>query len=237
MEHEIRKHTQNILTQIGDRKKSIFRKLGEIGIEIIIIVFAVSFAVFVEKRKERNHEQREVKEFLLGLKKDLQNDIHEMEQDRSNYIEHGKNFTYFCFEKNPNPDSLKKYEPAIWNTVFLVVNNGRYEGFKSSGKINTIHNVELRNHILDLYQEMMVALTTTTNVYNNLKLDFQDLLLQRRRRAERTGDNLFELLQLDLIRNYCLDLRYTTGVVKRYDDAIAQARLIVSMINKEYSLD
>ncbi|MDO6435120.1 hypothetical protein Q4E93_31180 [Flavitalea sp. BT771] len=43
-----------------------WKKVREIAVEILIIVFAVSLAAFLERRREVSNEQHQVKEFLLG---------------------------------------------------------------------------------------------------------------------------------------------------------------------------
>ena len=67
MEHELRKHIHKLVTEAANRKKSAWARVGEILLEMLIIIFAVWFAVFMERRREHHHEQKEVKEFLTGL--------------------------------------------------------------------------------------------------------------------------------------------------------------------------
>lgn len=235
MEQEIRKHLHNILAEVTLRKKPIWKKLGEIAVEMMIIVFAVSLAAFLERQREHNHEQREVKEFLTGLRVDLQNDIREMQEDRSNYVMQGKWFTYFSKETNPDKDTIKRYQWILWNTVGLLENSGRYEGFKSSGRMNTIENKELRTSILDLYQETLVALTNNTRGYINLKKEFQRLIYNLRRNEGEPSDNLGMLLRKPQIKNYCIRLHYTNEPIRRYDSAISKSERIIELINREYS--
>jgi len=224
----------NILAETANRKKSVWKRLGEIMVEMIIIVFAVSFAVFMERQRELHHEENEVKEFLIGLKTDLKNDIAEMEEDKDSYKAQAKWMAYFGKEEKISKDSLKRYEWILWNNTHLLVNNGRYEGFKSSGKINTIENTELRNNILDLYQETIVALTNNTQGYINLKKDFHRLIYQGRKNEGKENDNLAEVLQSQEVKNYCMRLRFTGEPVRRYDSAISRSQRIIELIDGEY---
>jgi benzoyl-CoA reductase/2-hydroxyglutaryl-CoA dehydratase subunit BcrC/BadD/HgdB len=86
-----------ILSEALNRKKNIWKRLGEIFIEMLIIVFAVSLAVSLERRREYHNEQKEVKEFLTGLRFDLENDITEMKEDSGSYVMQSKWFKYFAF--------------------------------------------------------------------------------------------------------------------------------------------
>ncbi|MGB4844350.1 MAG: hypothetical protein WBP16_07785 [Ferruginibacter sp.] len=234
MENEIRKHIHNILAEATNRKKNIWKRIGEIIIEMLIIVFAVSLAVFMERQRELHHEQTEVKEFLTGLRTDLHNDIREMQDDKSIYQKLSKCFTYFALEKKLDRDTVNAYEWSLWNTVGLLVNNGRYEGFKASGKMNSIKDEELRNNILDLYQETLVALTNTTNGYVSSKKEFQRLIYRYRKNELEMNDNIIDILRQPQIKNYCFHLRYTNEPVRRYDKAIAASEKIIELINKNY---
>jgi len=80
----------------------------------------------------------------------------------------GKAFAYLVsvgMNDPVHPDSMIKYNNYIFNTTGLVPNSGRFEGFKSSGKIGTIENKDLQNDIMDLYQENIPGLITSTAYY------------------------------------------------------------------------
>jgi len=234
MEQEIRKSLHHILREVRRNRKSVWKRIGEILIEMGIIVFAVSFAVFMEKQREYKHEQREVKEFLIGLRTDLRNDIHEMLEDKKGYMTQSKWFRYFSQRNTLNKDSLLQYQWVLWSTTHLLVNGGRYSGFKESGKMNTIENEQLRNNILDLYEETLVSLTNTTAAYISLKRDFQKLVYKLRIDEGGASDNLQDVLKNEEIRNYCLRLRYANAPIDKYDSAISKSEKIIELINKEY---
>lgn len=202
--------------------------------EMIIIVFAVLLATFLERQREHTHEQKEVKEFLTGLRVDLRNDISEMREDIAGYQAQAKWFTYFGIEKQLNRDTVKKYEWLIWNMIHLLVNNSRYEGFKAIGKINTIENTELRNNILDLYQETLVDLTNNTSGYVAMKREFHRLIYKFREDEEGQQDNLVNLLRETEIRDFYRRLSYANEVISRYEDAISKSQRIIEMIDREY---
>jgi hypothetical protein len=46
----------------------------------------------------------------------------------------------------------------FFNLTGLIPNNGRLEGFKSSGKIGNTKDKVLQNNIMDLYQEDIPSL-------------------------------------------------------------------------------
>jgi hypothetical protein len=105
---------------------------------------------------EHKHQQEEVKQFLTGLKADLKQDIKEMENDKESYQRQSAIFTYLRnLTKNqmPSRDTLNANSDWLFNTTALNPNDGRFQGFKSSGKIGTIENDSLQNDIMDLYEE------------------------------------------------------------------------------------
>lgn len=234
MEHELKKHIHNIVKETINKKKPIWKRIGEIFIEILIIVFAVSFAVYMEKTKEHTHEKKEVKEFLLGLKKDLQNDVKEMNEDIWGYEVCSKWLKYFAKEENVNDDTLKKYSWVLISKTHLLANKGRYEGFKASGKVNTIANEELRNRILDLYEERMIGLTNTTQDYIELKNQMLQVFYQKRKGRFSGNDNLKMILKDDEVNNYLAALTNVKEIITKYNLTIKEAVQIIQSIDKIY---
>ncbi len=152
-EQEVVKHTKQVYKIWNRKEYSFWHKLKEFLLEIFIIVFAISLSMWFHNRSAHQHQQKDVKEFLLGLKEDLRADITEMEGDKQSYYSQTAAFTYISnlkLNQQPNPDSLKLHYTWIFNSTGLNPNSGRFEGFKSSGKIGTIENKELQNDIMDL---------------------------------------------------------------------------------------
>lgn len=235
MEHEIRKHIHNILAEVTNRKKSLWKKTGEILIEMLIIVFAVSFAVFLERRREHGHEQEEVKEFLLGLKTDLESDIEEMKGDTAfGYSQQQQSLKYFARAKKLLPDSVRLNQNVLLSETHLLINSGRYEGFKASGKMNTIGNIELRNDILDLYQEKLIGLTNATARHLAVKREMNGRIMALRKSTGTKKDNLVEVMGKDEIRNYCILLSDTREIMRYYRMSIMLSARIIELINGEY---
>jgi hypothetical protein len=94
MEHEITGHSRKVYKLWKNNDISPWKKIKEIGIEVLIIVFAVSFAAFIEREREHSTEQKEVKSFLLGIKLTCRKDIQEMQADEESYSGAAKAFKY-----------------------------------------------------------------------------------------------------------------------------------------------
>jgi hypothetical protein len=237
MEHEITGHTRKVYKIWKNPDTSSWRKIREIGAEILIIVFAVSLAAFVERQREHANEQKEVKSFLTGLKNDLQNDIKEMEEDKKSYVGARNAFRYISSGKPGqllNNDSVGKHYKYVFNTTALVPNDGRYQGFKSSGKITTIEDKELQNDILDIYQEDIPSLLNSTSSYNSRKEAFFRTLVELIKRKPDGSNNLLEVLNTDRIVNVTSTLSFTQEILARYDHVIKKSKKIMAAIDKEY---
>jgi hypothetical protein len=235
MEHEITGHTRKIYTITKNKTMSFWKKVKEIVIEIAIIVFAVSLAAFLERSREHSHEQEAVKEFLAGLKTDLQSDITEMSSDKESYYGSGQAFSYLASvkkEKLFNNDSLKKYQHYINNETGLIVNNGRFEGFKSSGRIITIENQDLQNDILDLYQEDIVNLLNATNYYTKRKEYLFQFVTDNLKRITDSTDNFTALMASEKGHNICQTLAFTRPIIDLYDSTINKSKKIIAAIDK-----
>ena len=191
-EQEIIKHTRRIFG-IWRTENSFLHKLSEFILEIITIVFAVTLSIYFHDRSELRHQRLDTKEFLLGLRNDLQTDIVEMNDDKESYRQCRTIFTYITSRKlnqSLSADTIYKYSNWILNTTGLIPNSGRFEGFKSSGKIGTIENKVLQNYIMDLYQEDIPSLIVCTNAYTARK---QRLFEDMEAHLKRTSDNTTDL--------------------------------------------
>lgn len=238
-ELEVIKHTKKAYHIVGSNN-TLIHKIKEFLLEIFIIVFAVSITIWFHGMAEHRHQQKEVKEFLIGLKNDLTNDLSEMQTDKAGYRYQQAAFLYFRFMKADAAgvtDSLAKYTNAIFNKLELVQNNGRFEGFKSSGKIGNIENKKLQNDILDLYQELIPNLIKTTQLCH-LQKDRLIILVEQNAHLDQVQKRLVieDVMKLDQAKILSSALGYfPKEIIARYDACISKVNDIVKAIDKQYA--
>jgi hypothetical protein len=232
MDHEIMTHTKKAYKLSKDKSLSFWKKISEIAIEIGIIVFAVTFSIWLHDRSEHKHEQAQVKQFLAGLKTDLQDDIKEMRGDSASYRRYEKAFRFFSSAGTPlNHDSVSIYSPYLFNTTGLIPNNGRYEGFKASGKLINIEDAGLQNNIADFYQEIIPSLLISTTSYTSRKEMLYAYYLENVHNDAR-GNNIEQMLVSDKARNIFSSLSFVNEAVDRYSLAIQKAEQIINGIDE-----
>jgi hypothetical protein len=237
MEDEVVKHTRKLYRTWFNKDLPIWHKISEFLIEILIIVFAVSISIWFHNRSEHAHEQADVKAFLLGLKSDLNDDIKEMQNDMESFRNQGKAFSYITslkIKEAPDKDTLKKYAHYLFVNTALNPNDGRFEGFKSSGKIGTIENKNLQNDIMDLYQERIPSLQTSSSLYNSWQSNFLNYIIQNQKRVTDSLTNFKQLLKEDKVYDFSTVLSHPTEVLERYDICIQLAQKIIAEIDEEY---
>jgi len=237
-EQEVIKHAKKIFG-LRNSSKNFWHKFREFFLEIITIVFAVSLSIYLHDNSEQKHQRRETKEFLLGLRQDLKTDIEEMNGDKKSFVLSGKAFSYITgIKKNEelNNDSINKYNNYIFNITGLIPNSGRFEGFRSSGKIGTIENKELQNNIMDLYQENIPSLMASTSFYTGKKQKLFDYIAATRKRISDSTTNLATVLTSDQSFNICLTLTSVKEIIERYDICIDKMKAIIEEIYKEYGM-
>lgn len=234
-EDEIAKHTRKIYKTWFNKDLSIWHKISEFLIEITIIVFAVSISIWFHNMSEHKHHQEEVKQFLAGLKSDLEHDIEEMKNDEQSYRKQSEIFTYLGrLKKNqlPSRDTLNAYSNWLFNTTALNPNDGRFQGFKSSGKIGSIENDSLQNDIMDLYEENIPALLHSTDGYIRLKTLYFDHLSSNTKRLTDSTDNMIEVMGNDESFNISRLLGRPDQVMERYDQCIQLMEKIIGEIDR-----
>ena len=240
MEHELQGHTKKVYRIWNDPRKKLIEKLKDIALEIAIIVFAVTISIWFHSWSQHKHEQKDVKAFLIGLKDDLQSDLKEIKNDQTYYKGYDSLFRLIQNStKNNgkiNKDSIMPFREYVFSTTGLNVNNGRFDGFKSSGKIGLIEDEDLQNDILNLYQENIPMLIMNSNGYTENKSRFINDLIKSYKRTGLDEENLLNFLNGDLSYSYAKSLSNTTQIVELYQKVADQNTKIIAKIDKMYNL-
>jgi len=236
MEDEIGKHTKKIYTALKHSKEPFIKKLKEIFIEIFIIVFAITLSIWLHNWSDHRHEQIETNEFLKGLRDDLSNDILLIEENKK-AVERVDSDFRFIYGLNQNRPIDSVSEKQISHHIYFDLrvthpNIGRYEGFKSSGKMGTIENDSLKQKILVYYQEMITDLNDVEGIVNSFQTRILDLILDK-------PDNisLGTLTRTFKMRGLLdLGIQNLHGQIQSYKDAQHQAKKIISLIEEQTHL-
>jgi hypothetical protein len=237
MEHEIMGHTKKAVKIAKNKEKGFGEKFKEILIEVVIIIFAVSFAAFIERTREHYKEQSEAKEFLIGLSNDIKNEVNQVKNSKMQMEKLVADYTTLLHFTNKTLDSVEKVKVKQSFTIPKFNSrplNGRYEGFKSSGKIQTIENDSLRNNILKLYQEAVPFIDFSENAFNGNQGRLEEILFSGQ------GENSTEDSPLKVIITprgklaLTFAISYSNGVISGYDNMIKQAQKVQKEIKREY---
>jgi hypothetical protein len=234
---EITKHTLKIYKTIRNPEHSISKKIVDIILEIFIIVFAVSLAQYLERQREESVKQGEVKEFLLGLRSDMKNDMADATYNIKFYNERKHIYSFLSNIKassRPNPDSLKKNILEINNNAYLRPSISRFEGFKSSGKLEEIEDKALLQNILFYYEQALSQLASSESAWISAQQKLAVIFLDNQVENDNGTNNYFELITQPRSKNLCRALIPWPQIYDRYQNIIGVGNLIVKEINKDY---
>jgi hypothetical protein len=198
---EIIKHGKNIYG-IAKSPHGIRHKVQETVIEILIIIFAVSASLWLHNWSEDRHARKEEKEFLTGLKEDMQGDMENMKVSEQFYVNILHGIRYFLKasqEGNPDRDSIYNYLGIFFNSTNLDPHIARYEGLKSSGKFGIIRNTVLLNDIINLHEAIFRHIEYLNELY------------------DRHTDKLETLISQYAQLNDSMRIMNTTEMIKRSD--------------------
>lgn len=183
MQDEVTKHAKKMYKTVKDPKHTFGEKVKDIIVEICIIVFAVTLSIGLHSWSEHRQEQKEAAEFLKGLKGDLYKDIRLLEANKNSIATVNSNFKQLLSLKNNQKTDAQKdsviYGHLEFSTPVSHLNIGRYDGFKSSGKIGTIEDDSLKENILVFYQQTLPELGYSENFINSLQLKILDLEIDK----------------------------------------------------------
>jgi hypothetical protein len=236
-EQEVIKHTEKVVGIIKDGHHGLWHKVRELLVEVFIIVFAVSVSIWLHNWSEHRHEQKEVKEFLLGLKEDMKSDLGEISNDSISYVQTAWIMQYMA--RNPpgsilNRDTLRMGLNKVINETRFNPNIGRYEGFKSAGKLGFIEHSKLQNDILDLYQEDIPNLLLSENWFIDRKTELIKFIAYNRKRTPDGKDNMPDVLSSDTAQSMAAGLLITDEILERYKIAQTRIKSIIHFIDELY---
>lgn len=235
-DQEVIKHVKRSYKIWFSKEHSFWHKLKEFGLEVFIIVFAVSLSIWLHDRSEHLHEQQEVKSFLIGLKHNLQGDIAEMKKDTASYLQAQKSFIWITSIKHGEvlPDDRFQEILPIYNRIATQPNVGRYEGFKSSGKIETIEDDVLQNGILDLYEREYPNMLLFCSIYNEGKNKLYNYIDQHQRRLTDSTNNINVVLSSPEAQNLCANSISVKTLLNNYKTCLLKSKKIIAAIDKTY---
>ena len=232
MEDELIKNS----TQIWKKLRSeggMLEKLRSITGEILVIVFAVSFSIWINDRAEYKKEQEEVLDFLLICQEELSGDTADLRRCkdeiestfRSNQILIGLDEKMLDSIKKNNIEMSFDGKPLIRRTHIAG-----YEGFKTSGRLGNIENKNLKRKIMEYYEVLMPSLSEAEDYYNantNLLLD---------RMIDRVSDEGKDaLLEKNMKMRLAMNLTVAGSLVPNYQKVLDFAGEFQSELNREIS--
>jgi len=238
-EDEIIKHTKKVYKTWKDPNRGWWHKVKEILAEILIIIFAVSVSIWFHNWSEGLKDKKEEKEFLEGLKIDLQADIVQMKGDMDAYERVLNGMRYYLRVQSGaaklEQDSAAKYRLIFFNTTFLVPNTSRFEALKSSGKLSIIENKNLLKNILDLYQADIANLSYLNSGYNDYKINHLGTFLDDHLKFDSAGrpSNIAELLAIPKMHVYLIRGLFATQNAQQYQATIDKCKEIIAEIDRE----
>lgn len=229
-EHDIVKHGVKTY-KIWKAPGKASHKIGEIAIEMLIIVFAVTLSLALERWREHAAEQKAEHDFLEGYRKDLASDIRELREDSATFVRLQVGYDYFANTEKYSPDSINKYIELFYNTTGFVPNSSRYEALKSSGKLDVISNKELLDDIVSLYQEKVEQVRSNTENFTHFKRT--QLVPYLDQHLAKNFSNLEAVLHTDEATNYLYRRRGVSSILKSYREVIVLSEKILAEIDQE----
>jgi hypothetical protein len=239
-ENEIVKHIEAAYKAAKHPNTHWLHKLKEILVEILIIVFAVTISIWFHNWSDSLHERREEKEFLRGLKTDLQADIGAATGDSTFYTTQLQRLSYLQrvgAGENPNTDTLKASMLNILNNTNLEPHISRYEGLKGSGKFGLIENADLLNNIINLHEQTIKHIETLDGYYTDYT-NRMGVFIQEHGQLDPNTNKLMSIEQLVRMPQMRFFLMYgvsfiSANILKSEDSCIVQCNRLIRQIDTE----
>ena len=232
MQEEVSKHTKKIYNAAKNPKHSFGEKAKEIGIEIAIIVFAVTLSISLHGWSEHRHQQEEVKTFLVNLKADLTKDIDNLNSEKESYLKINKEYDFLSNITTFQLDSVAKTGKQMAfpiHTTGRKTNDGNYESFKSSGKLSYVENEKLKQLFVKYYQQSVPNMNDIDKLYTDFIVKMIDVTIDN---AGQSDKKLYINPKFRKTLSYIIMLGSNNARV--YNDyGIKEAKEIIKEIDKE----
>lgn len=178
-ELEVAKHTKNLIGAAAG-KHPWMHKARDILLEMAIIVFAVSISIWFHSLGEHRHEQAQVRTFLVGLKRDIQSDMLQLGEVVAFHHEADRRYAVLS-ALDPAavpPAQFEDMAALIGSNNFLIARQGRYDGFKMSGKLINIEDDRLLERITEFYEYAIPKLKLSSGGWLSMQAALDDYLAQ-----------------------------------------------------------
>ncbi len=177
-EEKVIQHAANAIHVLQGKDKGWVKKLKEFFLEILIIVFAVSITLLFHNWNDTLHEHRQEREFLAGIKSDLDSGAISIDRGIASFqptIDYFVNVRQELATHQINAAYIDSNSWALKNTNYLSFDMGRFEGFKSSGYLRLVGNQTLLKHLMTLYTVSIPFQIDADRVaFNNRRQYFDD---------------------------------------------------------------
>lgn len=152
--------------------------------EIILVVIGILIALQIDNLNEQSKQDAEEIRILENLKKDLLNDISQLETNLRSAKERQVKIDS-VFQILHSPDSYKADKFLNLNFAIAVenhfeLNSGTFDESMAAGTINTIKSNSLRQQIFDYYRVAKINYTdnnTNKQIYENIIPEFFRILV------------------------------------------------------------
>ncbi len=236
-EQDVINRIKNILKHSRNNKNSFWKKVREIILEILIIVFAVSISIWFQNLNIKKVNKRTEKEFFKDLIVDLKKDVVEWKKEKDFYINQIAILDYqICLGEQKNNCNAVKKEFDSYSLIipkYTPVHNSYFDAAKSSGIFSIISNKELLIEIVNYYQEAIPFIKSQKAVFNE---ENNRLLIAFKENATFLPDGTYDfkimmkkpaiLFQVKMMKN-------SIYIVEHYNDIIAKTEKLIAKIENE----
>jgi hypothetical protein len=153
-EEKIIKHSGDAVRALLKVNVSWKKKIQEFFFEIFIIFIAVTMTLWFHNWNDHLHERKLTKNFLVGIRQDLQIVADKLEKDRT-VFQHTLNYYDTIWkqirENRINTHYMDSASGNLTNMLGFAFDNSRFESFKSSGNLRLIENPLLMQDLTRMF--------------------------------------------------------------------------------------
>lgn len=125
-------------------------------VNLIVVIVGITIAFYLESWKEKQADKRLETKYLTNLTDDLQQDKEYLDTlilINKEHLRILENLAKASINQPYSKDSLTYFVQAIQYSLPFTPQMTTYESMKFSGRVETIQDFDLRNRIVELYEQ------------------------------------------------------------------------------------
>lgn len=236
--HHVEHHHPKLTKkELQKDKRNFWRIAGSFLLDMLPVIFGILIAVGINGWREKAHEKKLERYYLTSIKKNIDDNVKDLEFDVVNFSRILKTQKFFSKDYTLQDSAeLQNHFFQFFSIIQPQFNNTGFITLQNTGKLDIISNLDIINKLTFLYEVEVSTLQVLINDYNQKYSNFFiPYLIQKNtnhKLFDLTGEEILSLTSTPQFHSI-VSLLYLDSIVSQYKDVINQHKKLSKEIEEE----